>query len=50
MRIDHILATADEPVFSFEFFPPKTQEGEHKLRETLGTLRELEHGVRAVSA
>jgi methylenetetrahydrofolate reductase (NADPH) len=42
MRIDHILATADEPVFSFEFFPPKTEEGEHKLRETLGTLRELE--------
>jgi methylenetetrahydrofolate reductase (NADPH) len=42
MRIDHLLATAEEPVFSFEFFPPKTEEGEHKLRETLGTLRELE--------
>ena len=42
MRIDHILATKDEPVFSFEFFPPKTEEGERKLRETLGTLRELE--------
>jgi methylenetetrahydrofolate reductase (NADPH) len=42
VRIDHILATADQPVFSFEFFPPKTEEGEHKLRETLGTLRELE--------
>jgi methylenetetrahydrofolate reductase (NADPH) len=42
MRIDHILATADRPVFSFEFFPPKTEEGAEKLRETLGTLRELE--------
>src|SRR5947209_9380615 len=42
MRIDRLLATADEPAFSFEFFPPKTEEGEHKLRETLGTLRELE--------
>src|SRR5579862_9425325 len=42
MRIDEILATKDEPVFSFEFFPPKTEKGENKLRETLGTLRELE--------
>jgi methylenetetrahydrofolate reductase (NADPH) len=42
MRIDHLLATKDEPVFSFEFFPPKTDDGEQKLRETLGTLRELE--------
>ena len=41
MRIDQLLATADEPVFSFEFFPPKTEEGADKLRETLGTLREL---------
>jgi methylenetetrahydrofolate reductase (NADPH) len=42
MRIDQILASAQEPVFSFEFFPPKTAEGEQKLRETLGTLRELQ--------
>src|SRR5246127_2378317 len=41
MRIDHILAR-EEPVFSFEFFPPKTDEGERKLREALGALRELE--------
>ena len=41
MRIDHILATADEPVFSFEFFPPKTNEGERNLREALWALREL---------
>jgi methylenetetrahydrofolate reductase (NADPH) len=42
MRIDRILATADEPVFSFEFFPPKTDEGEQNLRTALGALRELE--------
>ena len=41
MRIDHILATADVPVFSFEFFPPKTNEGERNLREALWALREL---------
>ena len=42
MRIDRILERSEEPIFSFEFFPPKTEEGERKLRETLGTLRELE--------
>ena len=42
MRIDHLLATADEPIFSFEFFPPKTGEGEQNLRATLGALREFE--------
>jgi methylenetetrahydrofolate reductase (NADPH) len=42
MRIDQILGSAGEPVFSFEFFPPKTDEGERRLRETLGALRELE--------
>lgn len=39
MRIDEILATSDEPVFSFEFFPPKSDEGERNLRETLEDLR-----------
>jgi methylenetetrahydrofolate reductase (NADPH) len=42
MRIDDILAGGDEPVFSFEFFPPKTNEGERNLREALWALRELE--------
>jgi methylenetetrahydrofolate reductase (NADPH) len=42
MRIDQILDRSEAPVFSFEFFPPKSEEGERKLRETLGTLRELE--------
>jgi methylenetetrahydrofolate reductase (NADH) len=38
MRIDEIIATRAEPVFSFEFFPPKTEEGERNLQ---GALREL---------
>src|SRR5581483_9410660 len=42
MRIDQILAQAHEPVFSFEFFPPKTDEGEQNLRATLEALVELE--------
>src|SRR5438477_12741113 len=42
MRIDQILPRGDEPAFSFEFFPPKTEEGERRLREALGALRELE--------
>jgi methylenetetrahydrofolate reductase (NADPH) len=41
MRIDEILA-AKRPVFSFEFFPPKTSEGVENLYETLRTLRLLE--------
>ncbi len=42
MRIDEIIATNDGPVFSFEFFPPKTDEGERNLRATLEALRALE--------
>ena len=42
MRIDEILATAEEPVFSFEFFPPKTDDGERNLRASLEALRPLE--------
>ena len=38
MRIDEILADADGPVFSFEFFPPKTEEGWRNLREALESL------------
>jgi methylenetetrahydrofolate reductase (NADPH) len=41
VRIDEILATAEEPVFSFEFFPPKTPEGEQTLRTSLEALRPL---------
>src|SRR5580704_16480367 len=41
MRIDDLLA-APGPVFSFEFFPPKTERGERNLYAALGELRELE--------
>jgi len=41
MRIDQILERTEEPVFSFEFFPPKTDEGERNLRAALWALREL---------
>jgi methylenetetrahydrofolate reductase (NADPH) len=41
MRIDEILA-ADGPVFSFEFFPPKTPAGEDNLYKALAELRTLE--------
>jgi methylenetetrahydrofolate reductase (NADPH) len=39
MRIDEILATR-RPCFSFEFFPPKTDEGQRQLEETLAVLRD----------
>ncbi|HVP01675.1 MAG TPA: methylenetetrahydrofolate reductase [NAD(P)H] [Solirubrobacteraceae bacterium] len=42
MRIDEILRESDEPVFSFEFFPPKTPEGEKNLYAAIDQLRELE--------
>jgi methylenetetrahydrofolate reductase (NADPH) len=41
MRIDEILA-AGAPVFSFEFFPPRTEAGERNLYAALAELRELE--------
>jgi len=41
VRIDEILASADGPVFSFEFFPPKTDEGWRNLRLALESLVDL---------
>ncbi len=38
MRIDQILA-GTHPVFSFEFFPPKTDEGQRNLENALQDLR-----------
>ncbi len=49
MRIDEIFATAEEPVFSFEFFPPKTEEGEQNLRAALEALRPLEPDFASVT-
>jgi methylenetetrahydrofolate reductase (NADPH) len=42
MRIDEILSHGDEPVFSFEFFPPKTPEGERNLYRALTELKPLD--------
>lgn len=40
MKISDLLK-GPEPVFSFEFFPPKTDEGEKKLFATIEELRRL---------
>jgi methylenetetrahydrofolate reductase (NADPH) len=42
VRIDEIIASKGEPTFSFEFFPPKTEEGERNLRQTLEDLRSFD--------
>jgi methylenetetrahydrofolate reductase (NADPH) len=42
MRIDQILASGSDPVFSFEFFPPKTEAGERNLYAALSELRPLD--------
>jgi methylenetetrahydrofolate reductase (NADPH) len=42
MRIDDLIAAGGDPVFSFEFFPPKTEEGEAALFRALQELRALE--------
>jgi methylenetetrahydrofolate reductase (NADPH) len=42
MRIDQILEQAEEPTFSFEFFPPKSDAGERVLGLALESLRQLE--------
>jgi methylenetetrahydrofolate reductase (NADPH) len=48
MRIDEIIATT-RPCFSFEFFPPKTEEGAKALFETVRTLKPLEPGFVSVT-
>jgi methylenetetrahydrofolate reductase (NADPH) len=39
MRIDQLFEDR-RPVFSFEFFPPKTDEGQRTLEGTLAELKE----------
>ncbi|HYU60203.1 MAG TPA: methylenetetrahydrofolate reductase [NAD(P)H] [Solirubrobacterales bacterium] len=48
MRIDDLLAQ-HRPLFSFEFFPPKTPEGVETLYETIRTLAPLEPGYVSVT-
>lgn len=40
MKISELLKSP-EPIFSFEFFPPKTEEGEKRLFKTIEELREF---------
>ena len=49
MRIDELLATPGDPVFSFEFFPPKTAEGEANLQRTLDDLVALDPSFASVT-
>jgi methylenetetrahydrofolate reductase (NADPH) len=41
MRIDERIASSTEPSFSFEFFPPRTDEGERNLGRALAELSRL---------
>ncbi|MEA2381290.1 MAG: methylenetetrahydrofolate reductase, partial [Solirubrobacteraceae bacterium] len=41
MRIDELLSERHRPVFSFEFFPPKTEDGLRNLFHAVGELRSL---------
>ena len=42
MRIDERISTGAEPSFSFEFFPPRTDEGERNLGRALAELSRLD--------
>src|SRR4051795_5114119 len=42
MRIDELYASSPEPVFSFEFFPPKTEQGEANFWQAVAELRALD--------
>ena len=42
MRIDQLLEGSKEPQFSFEFFPPKSEEGDRNLLEAVEQLVPLE--------
>src|ERR1700759_2090209 len=42
MKIDQLIAEADRPLFSFEFYPPKTDAGERDLGLPLESLRQLD--------
>jgi methylenetetrahydrofolate reductase (NADPH) len=48
MRISELYA-AGRPVFSFEFFPPKTEAGYRALYQTIADLKQLEPGFVSVT-
>jgi methylenetetrahydrofolate reductase (NADPH) len=41
-RIDDIVRSNGHPVFSFEFFPPKTEDGERNLQKALEELSKMD--------
>jgi methylenetetrahydrofolate reductase (NADPH) len=49
VRIDEILATAEAPIFSFEFYPPKTEDGWQNLRHALKSLTVLQPDFASVT-
>jgi methylenetetrahydrofolate reductase (NADPH) len=49
VRIDEIIATKGEPTFSFEFFPPRTEDGWRNLRAALEALRPMEPDFASVT-
>ncbi|MEI6447866.1 MAG: methylenetetrahydrofolate reductase [NAD(P)H] [Actinomycetes bacterium] len=42
MRIDQMMRGSGDPLFSFEFFPPKTEEGQRNLLAAVEALKPLE--------
>jgi len=49
VRIANLFATRTEPVFSFEFFPPQTDEGRDALLRTVSELGALRPGFVSVT-
>jgi methylenetetrahydrofolate reductase (NADPH) len=49
VRIDEIFSSADEPLFSFEFFPPRTDDGWRNLHDALTSLAVLEPDFASVT-
>jgi methylenetetrahydrofolate reductase (NADPH) len=49
MRIAELYAHGDAPVFSFEFFPPKTDAGFRSLYRTITDLKQLDPGFVSVT-
>ena len=49
MNIFELYSKAKSPVFSFEIFPPKTTEGDLKLKSTIAELKKLKPGFVSVT-
>ena len=49
MRISELFAASSGPVFSFEFFPPRTDQGHQSLLTTIAELKDLDPGFVSVT-